>query len=45
MKSAIVRKDELIRELRDNQERLLEQNRHLEAMLERQTKEKLLIKI
>ncbi len=40
-----MRKDELIRELRENHERLTEQNRHLEAMLERHTKEKLLIKI
>ncbi len=39
-----MRKDELIRELREGQQKVLDQNKHLEILLERHTKEKLLLR-
>ncbi len=42
VKTAITKKDEVIQDLRLNYEKAVEQNEHLEAMLERQTKERVL---
>ena len=42
VRSAICKKDEVIQDLRVNYEKAVEQNEHLEAMLQRQTKSKFL---